>query len=217
MSTPDRSYYISLYYINDQTIESDEEVQARWKEIIEVGHGDKKHDKDGWYKMNTLSDMEGITTIIWAAPADHAAVNFGQTYGYAGFMPNHPSATRKIVSQKGSIQYFLKVLLHPVTTNTTIAVLKILSKHSTDETYLGQGSISDWVDDPRVKETFQQFHQKLLDIERSIMARNQNPDLKDRCGATKLPCTLLFPKSLNETKTSGLTFTGIHTSVSYER
>ncbi|KAH9328231.1 hypothetical protein KI387_000339, partial [Taxus chinensis] len=185
--------YTSLYYRDDQTVESDEEVQAWWKEIIEVGHGDKKHDQVGWYKMNTLNDLnEAITTLIWVASAHHAAVNFGQ-YGYAGFMPNLPTTTRRLVPQKGSEEYskllkepeayFLETLTDPETATTTMAVLEILFKHSSDEIYLGQGSTTEWVEDSRVVNLFQQFRLNLFGIEKQIMTRNVNPDLKNRCGA----------------------------------
>ncbi|KAH9327971.1 hypothetical protein KI387_000079, partial [Taxus chinensis] len=200
--------YTSLYYRDDQTVESDEEVQAWWKEIIEVGHGDKKYDQPGWYKMNTLNDLnEAITTLIWVASAHHAAVNFGQ-YGYAGFMPNLPSTTRRLVPQKGSEEYskllkepeayFLKTLTDPETATTTMAVLEILSKHSSDEIYLGQGSTTEWVEDSRVENLFQQFRLNLFGIEKHIVTRNVNPDLKNRCGAVKLPYTLLFPNTSDE-------------------
>ncbi|GLJ23659.1 hypothetical protein SUGI_0448040 [Cryptomeria japonica] len=177
------SDYISLYYCSDQAVKDDEEVEEWWEEIIEVGHEDKKDDEEGWYEMNTLSDLkEGITTIIWVASAHHAAVNFGQ--------------------------------YDPVTTTSIMAVLQILSKHSTDEVYLCQGSASEWVDDPRVEKAFQQFQRKLLEIERKIKARNENPRLKNRCGAAKLPYTLLFPNTSDDSNIGGLTFRGIPNSIS---
>ncbi|XP_057844155.2 linoleate 9S-lipoxygenase 6-like [Cryptomeria japonica] len=218
------SEYLSLYYSGDDSVESDEEVRAWWKEIREVGHGDKKREEAGWYKMKSLKDLkEAITTLIWVTSAHHAAVNFSQ-YDYAGFMPNLPSTTRKLVPLKGSDQYFellkdpeaffLKTLTDPTTATTTMAVLEILSRHSTDEVYLGQGSTKEWVDDNRVYEAFQKFHQNLLGIEKKITARNEDPNLKNRCGAAKLPYTLLFPNTSDVTKAGGLTFKGIPNSIS---
>ncbi|XP_057831404.2 linoleate 9S-lipoxygenase 6 [Cryptomeria japonica] len=218
------SEYLSLYYSDDESVESDEEVRAWWKEIREVGHGDKKHEEAGWYKMKSLKDLqEAITTLVWVASAHHAAVNFSQ-YDYAGFMPNLPSTTRKLVPLKGSDQYskllkdpetfFLKTLTDPTTATTTMAVLEILSRHSTDEVYLGQGSTKEWVDDNRVYEAYQKFRRNLLDIEKNIIARNEDSNLKNRCGAVKLPYTLLFPNTSDETKTGGLTFKGIPNSIS---
>eukprot|EP00253_Pinus_taeda_P016951 PITA_16951 len=219
------SDYISLYYKDDQSVESDREVQAWWKEIVEVGHGDKKRDEGGWYKMKSVEDMkEGITTLIWIASAHHAAVNFGQ-YGYAGFMPNHPSTTRKLIPEKGSPQYldflrdpeayFLKTVSNPKTCATTMAVLELLSKHSTDEVYLGQGSFSDWTDDSRVETAFKRFRSQLLEIEQNIKTRNTDHRLKNRRGPADVPYTLLYPGTSDTGDTgAGLTFRGIPNSVS---
>ncbi|XP_059068366.1 linoleate 9S-lipoxygenase A-like [Cryptomeria japonica] len=108
------SEYLSVYYSNDESVESDEEVRAWWEEIREVGHGDKKREETGWYKMKSLKDLkEAITTLIWVTSAHHAAVNFSQ-YDYAGFMPYLPSTTRKLVPLKGSDQYS-KLLKDPET------------------------------------------------------------------------------------------------------
>lgn len=219
------SDYTSLYYKDDQSVESDREVQAWWKEIVEVGHGDKKHEEGGWYKMKSVEDVkEGITTLIWIASAHHAAVNFGQ-YDYAGFMPNHPSTTRQLVPKKGSTEYseflcdpeayFLKTVSNPKTCATTMAILQLLSKHSTDEVYLGQGSASYWTDDSRVKIAFDLFKFKLLDIEKNIDSRNKNPKLVNRRGLADVPYTLLFPGTSDTGETgAGLTSRGIPNSVS---
>lgn len=219
------SDYTSLYYKDDQSVESDREVQAWWKEIVEVGHGDKKREEGGWYEMKSVEDVkEGITTLIWIASAHHAAVNFGQ-YGYAGFMPNHPSTTRKLIPEKGSTQYldflrdpeayFLKTVSDPKTSATTMAVLELLSKHSTGEVYLGQGSASDWTDDSRVETAFQLFHSKLLQIEQNIDSRNKDPKLVNRRGPADVPYTLLYPGTSDTGETgAGLTFRGIPNSVS---
>jgi len=219
------SDYISLYYKDDQTVQKDNEIQAWWKEIVEVGHGDKKQDERGWYKMKSVEDVkEGITTLIWIASAHHAAVNFGQ-YGYGGFMPNHPSTTRRLIPEKGSREYseflkngeayFLKTVSNPKTAATTMAVLELLSKHSSDEVYLGQGCASDWADDSRVETAFQRFRSKLLDIEQSITTRNKDRSLANRLGPAELPYTLLYPGTSDTSQTGGgLTFKGIPNSVS---
>jgi linoleate 9S-lipoxygenase len=219
------SEYISLYYKDDHAVQSDKEVQAWWKEIVEVGHGDKKHDETGWYKMKSVEDViESITTLIWIASAHHAAVNFGQ-YGYAGFMPNHPSTTRKHIPEKGSPQYseflrdreayFLKTVSNPRTAATTMAVLELLSKHSSDEVYLGQGSASVWTDDSRVETAFQRFRSSLSDIEKNIEMRNHDPSLPNRRGRAEVPYTLLYPGTSITPETGvGLTFRGIPNSVS---
>lgn len=220
------SDYTALYYKGDQTVQSDTEVQAWWKEIVEVGHGDKKNDERGWYKMNSVQDLkEAITTLIWIASAHHAAVNFGQ-YGYAGFMPNHPSTTRRLIPEQGSAEYsefrsdpeayFLKTVSDPATTVTTMLVLELLSRHSSDEVYLGQGSASKWVDDPGVETAFRRFSSGLVGIEGRINERNKKSSIfKNRRGLAEVPYTLLYPAtSAPPSDTRGLTFKGIPNSIS---
>eukprot|EP01018_Ginkgo_biloba_P021179 Gb_27230 [translate_table: standard] len=68
------SDYMSLYYKSDDAIKADKELQAWWAEVVNVGHGDHKSDGNGWYKMDTVSEVtEALTTIIWLASAHHAA------------------------------------------------------------------------------------------------------------------------------------------------
>ncbi|KAG8062223.1 hypothetical protein GUJ93_ZPchr0003g18050 [Zizania palustris] len=78
--------YLAIYYPDDGVLCGDAEVQAWWKEVREVGHGDLK-DSAWWPKMQFVSELaNACTTIIWIASALHAAVNFGQ-YPYAGYLP----------------------------------------------------------------------------------------------------------------------------------
>ncbi|RYR70160.1 hypothetical protein Ahy_A03g016670 isoform B [Arachis hypogaea] len=70
--------YVNHYYPNSSVVEHDEELQAWWKEIITVGHGDKK-DEPWWPILNTPKDLIGIlSTIIWVTSGHHAAVNFAR-------------------------------------------------------------------------------------------------------------------------------------------
>ncbi|KAM0885769.1 hypothetical protein ACQ4PT_030124 [Festuca glaucescens] len=82
--------YVKIYYPSDNMVQDDAELQAWWKEVREVGHGDIK-DQPWWPKMTTVQELvRSCATIIWIASALHAAVNFGQ-YSYAGYLPNRPT------------------------------------------------------------------------------------------------------------------------------
>ena len=48
--------YFSFYYKTDEMVEKDSELQSWWKELREVGHGDKK-DKPWWPKMHTVKEL----------------------------------------------------------------------------------------------------------------------------------------------------------------
>ncbi|GLJ05546.1 hypothetical protein SUGI_0019930 [Cryptomeria japonica] len=221
------SDYLSLYYKDDITVKEDKELQAWWKEIVNVGHGDLKDDPSRWYKMESLNEaVQIVATIIWTASAHHAAVNFGQ-YSYGGYMPNLPTMSRRLVPEKGTPEYdellkdpdafFLKTVSTPTQATIIMAVLEILSKHSKHEVYVGQlqGSTMDRVDDPRVEEAFARFSANMTKIERNIIDRNNNCEVyKNRVGPAKVPYTLLYPDTTDLSKSGGLTGRGVPNSIS---
>eukprot|EP01018_Ginkgo_biloba_P021180 Gb_41561 [translate_table: standard] len=192
------SDYMSLYYKSDDAIKADKELQ---------GGG------------------EALTTIIWLALAHHAAVNFGQ-YPYGGYMPNLPTIGRRLLPQKGSVEYsefladpdayFLKTVSNPSQATTTMAVLELLSKHSTDEVYLGQvkGSTLEWTNDAAVEQAFRRFSLSLEQVEKNVCARNDNPHLKNRVGPAMFPYTLLYPSTTDLSRKGGLTARGVPNSIS---
>uniref|UniRef100_A0A0R0IXL0 Lipoxygenase n=1 Tax=Glycine max TaxID=3847 RepID=A0A0R0IXL0_SOYBN len=88
--------YVSFYYKSDAAVAQDAELQAFWKELVEVGHGDKKNEP--WRgKMKTRQELiDSCTILIWTASALHAAVNFGQ-YPYGGYILNRPTLSRRFM------------------------------------------------------------------------------------------------------------------------
>jgi len=220
------SDYLSSYYRDDAAMKKDEELQAWWNEIVNVGHGDHKDDPSGWYKMETKEEVvEAVTTIIWVASAHHAAVNFVQ-YSYGGYMPNLPTMSKRLIPEKGSEEYsemledvdkyFLKTVSTPFQSTLVMAVLEILSKHAKNEVYVGQieGSTPDWNDDNGIAETFNRFSLRLVQVEKNVTARNSNPNLKNRLGPALVPYTLLYPGTTDLSKSGGLTGRGVPNSVS---
>lgn len=215
--------YCSIYYPDDATIQSDTELQAWWKEIREVGHGDKK-DEAWWPKMQTVSDLaESCTTIIWVASALHAAVNFGQ-YLYAGYLPNRPTISRRFMPEPGSVEYaelaknpdraFLQTITSQFQTILGVSLIEILSRHSSDEVYLGQRDTPEWTTDEKALNAFGRFRDKLIDVESQILEMNEDVGLKNRNGPVEVPYTLLYPSTSDYTRVGGLTGRGIPNSVS---
>ena len=204
----------------------DKELQAWWSEIVNVGHGDLKDDPSRWYKMETKQEVvEAVTTLIWLASAHHAAVNFGQ-YAYGGYMPNLPTMTKRLIPEKGSEEYtemvrdpegyFLKTVSTPAQTILVMATLEILSMHGRNEVYVGQihGSTQEWADDNGVAEAFQRFSSRLVQVEKNVIARNNNPNLKNRFGPALVSYTLLYPSTTDLSKSGGLTGRGVPKSIS---
>ncbi|XP_049414180.1 probable linoleate 9S-lipoxygenase 5 [Solanum stenotomum] len=211
--------YCNFYYKSDETVQKDGELQDWWKEIREEGHGDKK-DEPWWPKMQTVQELiDSCTIIIWIASALHAAVNFGQ-YPYGGYLVNRPTLSRKFMPEAGSAEYeelktnpdkvFLKTIVPQLQTLLGISVLEILSRHASDEVYLGQRDNPEWTKDQEPLLAFERFGKKLNDIEDRIMHMNgDHKKWKNRSGPVKVPYTLLFP-----TSEEGLTGKGIPNSVS---
>eukprot|EP00249_Psilotum_nudum_P010909 c22839_g2_i1 orf=70-2889(+) len=210
--------YLSIYYKDDKAVQEDTELQTWWKEIRTIGHGDKVNE-NWWVAMQSLVDLEKVlVTIIWVTSAHHAAVNFGQ-YAYMGFMPNMPTMARKLIPEVGTAEYdellkdpeafYLKMVSTPVQTTIVMATLEVLSKHASDEEYLGQRTTPNWTSDERVIAAFNRFTGRLNAVEEDIKSRNANPELRNRFGSAQIPYTLLNP-----TSATGLTGRGVPNSIS---
>nr|XP_007135512.1 hypothetical protein PHAVU_010G135500g [Phaseolus vulgaris]ESW07506.1 hypothetical protein PHAVU_010G135500g [Phaseolus vulgaris] len=210
--------YVSLYYPTDVAIQQDTELQAWWKEAVEKGHADLK-DKPWWPKMKTVQELiQSCSTIIWIASALHAAVNFGQ-YPYGGFILNRPTLSRRFIPEAGTKEYdemvkspqtaYLRTITPKREAIIDLTVIEILSRHASDEIYLGERDNPNWTSDSKALEAFKRFGSKLTEIEGKITARNTNSTMKNRYGPVQLPYTLLIP-----TSEEGLTFRGIPNSVS---
>ncbi|GAA0185728.1 oxygenase [Lithospermum erythrorhizon] len=212
--------YVNHYYSEPNSITYDVELQAWWHEIKNKGHHDKK-DEPWWPKLVTKEDLSSIlTTMIWIASGQHAAINFGQ-YPYGGYVPNRPTLMRKLIPEEGSQEYeqflldpectFLTSLPTQLQATKVMAVQDTLSTHSPDEEYLNQlhelHRFSS--NDQAVQKLFQEFHTKLENIETTINKRNKDVQLKNRCGAGIPPYELLRPSS-----GPGVTGRGIPNSVS---
>uniref|UniRef100_A0ACD5X7F8 Uncharacterized protein n=1 Tax=Avena sativa TaxID=4498 RepID=A0ACD5X7F8_AVESA len=220
--------YLEIYYPNDGVLRADEELREWWKEVREVGHGDLK-DKDWWPKMDTVEELaKTCTTIIWVASALHAAVNFGQ-YPYAGYLPNRPTVSRKPMPVESSDEYkalveggeaadkvFIQTITSQFQTILGITLIEILSKHASDEVYLGQRDTPEWTSDAKALDAFKRFGDRLMDIEKRILTMNKDPALKNRNGPVNMPYMLLYPNTsdVNGEKGLGLTGMGIPNSVS---
>lgn len=174
--------------------------------------------------MQTRADLtKTCTIIIWVASALHAAVNFGQ-YPYAGFLPNRPTISRRFMPEAGTPEYeelkinpdvvLLKTITPQLQTLLGVSLIEILSRHSTDEIYLGQRETPEWTSDAEPLRAFERFGARLREIETSITQMNQDERWKNRTGPVKMEYTLLYPNTSDYSKEGGLTGKGIPNSVS---
>ncbi|CAD6206286.1 unnamed protein product [Miscanthus lutarioriparius] len=216
--------YLAIYYPDDAALRGDEELQAWWKEVREVGHGDLK-DAPWWPEMQAVSELaSACTTIIWIASALHAAVNFGQ-YPYAGYLPNRPTVSRRRMPAPGSKEYeelerdpergFIHTITSQIQTIIGISLIEILSKHSSDEVYLGQRDTPEWTSDARAQAAFKRFSDALVEIEGKVVVENRDTQLKNRNGPAEFPYMLLYPNTSDHSAAAaGLTAKGVPNSIS---
>jgi len=216
------SNYCSIYY-DDAAVRADKELEEWWKEVREKGHGDLK-DKQWWPKMQSKMDLtECCTIVIWLASAFHAAVNFGQ-YAYAGYVPNRPTFIRnpmpETVEEEKEMEkdpegYFLKTITGKPQALEIMSVIQILSRHSSEEIYLGQRDDEPmWTSDQKARVAFNEFQSRLKEIvEVNIENRNWDESLKNRHGEVKIPYTLLYPNTSGKC-VAGVDGKGIPNSVS---
>ncbi|XP_038995083.1 linoleate 13S-lipoxygenase 3-1, chloroplastic-like isoform X1 [Hibiscus syriacus] len=211
--------YVNHYYPNSSLICSDRELQNWYYESVHIGHADLS--KESWWpSLKTPEDLVSIlTTLIWLASAQHAALNFGQ-YPYGGYVPNRPPLMRRLIPDENDPEYvnfladpqkyFLLALPSLLQATKFMAVVDNLSTHSPDEEYLGERQHpSIWSGDAEIIEAFYGFSAEIRRIEKEIERRNADPSLKNRCGAGVLPYELLAPSS-----DPGVTCRGVPNSVS---
>ncbi|PSS28777.1 Lipoxygenase [Actinidia chinensis var. chinensis] len=212
--------YVEHFYPEPSLVALDLELQAWWNEVKNKGHHDKRNEP-WWPKLDTKEDLCGIlTTMIWIASGQHAAINFGQ-YPFGGYVPNRPTLMRKLIPHEDEPEYekfihnpqlfFLSSLPTQLQATKVMAIQDTLSTHSPDEEYLGQVHHlqSHCNSDHQVQIMFGKFSSKLEEVEKTINARNKDIRLRNRTGAGIPPYELLLPLS-----GPGVTGRGIPNSVS---
>eukprot|EP00257_Ricinus_communis_P005152 XP_002519072.3 linoleate 13S-lipoxygenase 3-1, chloroplastic [Ricinus communis] len=211
--------FVNYYYPEPSLVQFDTELQSWYKESINVGHADVSN-ANWWPRLSTPEDLISIlSTIIWIASAQHAAVNFGQ-YDYGGYVPVRPPKMRRLVPMEGDVEYanfladpqgyFLSSLPSLSQTTYFMSVLDILSTHSVDEEYIGaRKDLLKWSGENEIIEAFYRFSMEIMKIEKEIEKRNVDPKLKNRCGAGIAPYELLLPSSH-----PGVTGRGVPNSIS---
>lgn len=213
--------YVQNYYPDPAGVRSDTELQAWYYESIHVGHADKRH-APWWPSLDTPADLIAVlTTLIWLASAQHAALNFGQ-YPLGGYVPSRPPMMRRLVPdpERDPAEYaafladphrfFLSAMPTILQATKFMAVVDTLSTHSPDEEYLGERQQpGTWTADEAAVAAFRDFAAEMGRVEEEIRRRNADPRRRNRCGAGVLPYELLAPSS-----GPGVTCRGVPNSVS---
>ncbi|KAG2632660.1 hypothetical protein PVAP13_2NG103818 [Panicum virgatum] len=113
------------------------------------------------------------------------------------------------------------VLIRTITSQSQailgISLIEILSKHTSDEVYLGQRDVPErWTSDAKALDAFRRFRGLLVEIANQIERRNDSPQLKNRKGPVGMPYMLLYPNTTDVTgaKGEGIKAMGILNSIS---
>ncbi|WOL02641.1 putative lipoxygenase 6 [Canna indica] len=216
--------YVQLYYPDSDPgrVRSDSELQAWYHESINVGHSDHRH-APWWPPLDTSDDLVSLlSTLIWLASAQHAALNFGQ-YPLGGYVPCRPPLMRRLIPDPDRDadeykdfladphQLFLAALPGVLQATKFMAVVDTLSTHSSDEEYLGdtRDGAAPWTADEEAAAAYRAFAAEVAAVEEEIERRNADPTRRNRCGAGVLPYELLAPSS-----GPGVTARGVPNSVS---
>jgi arachidonate 15-lipoxygenase len=157
--------YLRLFYRNDKSVETDQELQNWAGELRSKGHCHIGEEGDG--RIKTLDDLvEAISTVIFTASAQHAAVNFPQsglmTYAPAFPLGCYSPAPTKLQQQ----QDFIELLPDLKQAELQIQTLYLLG--SVYYTQLGDYSGSSF-QDKKVKVALDKFKIKLAEIEQAII------------------------------------------------
>jgi arachidonate 15-lipoxygenase len=178
--------YLGLFYGSDTAVTGDTEIQ-NWAAELVAFDGARLQDfgDRGDGQIATLAYLvDAVTTIIFTASAQHAAVNFPQSsiMSYAPAMPTAGYASARSIAA-GSVDLF--DLLPPLDqAQSQLNLVYLLG--SVSFTQLGVYDDGHFTD-PRVAASLQAFQQRLQAINEIVDQRNQNRPVYDCLKPAKIP------------------------------
>ena len=157
--------YLGLFYSSDKSVETDQQLKNWAEELFSKGNCHIGEQRDG--KIKTLNYLvEAISTIIFTASAQHAAVNFPQS-GLMTYVPAFPlGCYSPAPTQIQQQQNFINLLPNVERAELQVRVLSLLG--SVYYTELGDYSGSHFQSE-KVKIALDKFQLKLREIEEKIL------------------------------------------------
>jgi arachidonate 15-lipoxygenase len=182
--------YLSAYYTDAQKIANDQRLQSWSRELIsESGGRLQNFGEDASGSIKTLDYLiHVVTTIIFTASAQHAAVNFPQSE-LMSYTPAYPLAVYSpaptSIDQPGN---FLNILPSLDQAKNQLKVCYLLG--SVYYTQLGQYSIASFKSNQQIYSALLTYQKQLQDIEQEITHRNRTNS------ARLLPYKFLLPSQI---------------------
>ncbi|NEN89443.1 MAG: lipoxygenase [Okeania sp. SIO3H1] len=167
--------YFSIYYSNDSAVKNDTDLQTWGSTLVSLQGGRLQNfGDDGQGKFNTINCLvKTISTVIFTASAQHAAVNFSQQeMMYTPAFPLARYLPAPINPQDP--ESFIKGLPSLSQAQSQIDTLYLLG--SVYYTQLGKYSPSAFPNNNQLQAALKKFQDNLQAAETTIKERNRNPD-----------------------------------------
>ena len=171
------SNYLALYYIDDQAVINDYEIQAWAKELSSTEEGGG-FIKDMPSSFTSIAELHRVLScFIFQNSAGHSSINYPQ-YDYLGFAPSAPLAVysdfRQFLMQENVPAQkqleFLMALLPPQSLSLgQIDITNALSVYHYDKL----GDYANELVDPLAKQVLYSFTQSLANVEKQINTANR--------------------------------------------
>ncbi|KAJ8254838.1 hypothetical protein GJAV_G00197900 [Gymnothorax javanicus] len=170
---------VSLYYISDDEVLLDSELQAWIRDVTQEGYADIPQ----FGLPSELKNKEELITllsvVIFHTSVQHAAANNGQ-FDWCAWVPNTPCTMRcppPTDKESVTMETIMKTLPDVSQTCLEIAITWLLSRPQPDAIHLGQ-YVEEYFTEPRAQEVIKRFQQELQDIEQKIMKKNEGLELQ---------------------------------------
>ncbi|XP_005878027.1 PREDICTED: arachidonate 12-lipoxygenase, 12S-type [Myotis brandtii] len=169
---------IHLFYHEDDVVRGDRELQAWCREITEVGLCQAQ---DRGFPVSFQSRAQlchFLTMCIFTCSAQHAAVNTGQ-FDWFAWVPNAPSSMRMpppTTKEDVTMDTVMGSLPSVWQTSLQMFLPWLLSRPPADMVPLGHHQ-EEYFSGPEPKAVLRQFQADLDNLEKEIVARNEQLDL----------------------------------------
>mmetsp|Transcript_2922 Transcript_2922/g.4439 ORF Transcript_2922/g.4439 Transcript_2922/m.4439 type:complete len:1085 (-) Transcript_2922:650-3904(-) len=172
---------VSLYYEEDADVINDSEIQSWINDMQQNGYHGKQGQGHGLpTRFDTKHEMcEVITTLLWTASCQHAAVNFSQFdyYSFGVMAPGMMRQSPPTVKGKMTERELVDSLPSCANVSYAMAVAWNLSRFSSEEVFLGDYPENLFTDAPALK-VQEQFRLALSQLTDTFAKRNEKIAVK---------------------------------------
>lgn len=167
--------YLNVFYLPQENIKNDEELQ-NWAKELATDNGGKIKDMPS--SITTIDELiEIVTTIIFTCGPQHSAVNFSQ-YEYMAFVPNMPLAGyQKVTGEKEQFkdeQSLMQFLPPQKQTADQVEMMYILSDYRYDRLGYYDEKFENIYKGTKVEPILAKFKQDLNQVEVEIDSNNKS-------------------------------------------